>query len=475
MAKELLAVRLVLDAPPEKVAAALDKALLHGDPGSLQKEDLPMPDPILLEWQEFIRQDCTFSSEALRHGAKDVERHSCSLGLRPLCRGDKASPLPLQPFDDFAFEVNLAKRAASRIRVLGRWTSSFEDDSAHGFFLKVEVPFGPEYLQRIQLSQLCEVKRSSVGSELTRRLLCDDFLQQTRHEDMKDSTVAIARLHSFMIEIEARAWAICHGFALIESWRGLREDYPWALKSAENAVAAYRFGSGHSGPAQKEVWPLFDTGRAQSLSEGLFEMLPAVCNKRMELQGALQEGNVEVESFASLLDRICRRADSCADIFRRFVDLGSGRGMAVFTAHALFPFRSCVGFEISPEYNESARLLAQWYVKEGFANGMHVLPDLMFIQGDVLTEDWSDASVVFANCVTWPSTLVAAVARKALRLRPGAVMISGKRLPSEAAVMRGFDFRGEACLGDWTPYAVELWVYQRIIISEFVDIKYQNI
>ena len=28
-------------------------------------------------------------------------------------------------------------RAASRIRVLGRWTSSFEDDSAHDFFLKV--------------------------------------------------------------------------------------------------------------------------------------------------------------------------------------------------------------------------------------------------------------------------------------------------------------------------------------------------
>lgn len=30
MAKELLAVRLVLDAPPEKVAAALDKALGGG-------------------------------------------------------------------------------------------------------------------------------------------------------------------------------------------------------------------------------------------------------------------------------------------------------------------------------------------------------------------------------------------------------------------------------------------------------------
>lgn len=33
-----------------------------------------------------------------------------------------------------------------------------------------------------------------------------------------------------------------------------------AWLGAENAVAAYRFGSGHSGPAQKEVWPLFDTG-----------------------------------------------------------------------------------------------------------------------------------------------------------------------------------------------------------------------
>ena len=35
--------------------------------------------------------------------------------------------------------------------------------------------------------------------------------------------------------------------------------------------------------------------------------------------------------------------------------------------------------------------------------------------------------VVFLNCVTWPSSLLQAVARKALRLRPGAVVISGKR------------------------------------------------
>ena len=27
---------------------------------------------------------------------------------------------------------------------------------------------------------------------------------------------------------------------------------------AENAVAAYRYGSGHAGPALREVWPLYD-------------------------------------------------------------------------------------------------------------------------------------------------------------------------------------------------------------------------
>ena len=38
-------------------------------------------------------------------------------------------------------------------------------------------------------------------------------------------------------------------------------------------------------------------------------------------------------------DRVCRRADASADIFRRFVDLGSGRGMAVGSSGSL----CCIG------------------------------------------------------------------------------------------------------------------------------------
>lgn len=40
-------------------------------------------------------------------------------------------------------------------------------------------------------------------------------------------------------------------------WRG--RITLW-LVGAENSVAAYRFGSGHAGPAMREVWPLYDTG-----------------------------------------------------------------------------------------------------------------------------------------------------------------------------------------------------------------------
>ena len=175
-------------------------------------------------------------------------------------------------------------------------------------------------------------------------------------------------------------------------------------------------------------------------------------------------GNVEVESFALMLDRLTRRAGQ--EVWRRFVDLGSGYGVAVLTA-AMFPFKECVGglamsislpflacfvprgFEISPEYHAAARELLLAASQESFTA---LESDRSLLRGDVLTEDWSDASLVFANCVTWPKQLVAAVARKALRLPVGALVVSGKRFPNEKEVMRGFDFRGEACLGDWTPW-----------------------
>ena len=39
---------------------------------------------------------------------------------------------------------------------------------------------------------------------------------------------------------------------------------------AENAVAAYRYGSGHAGPALREVWPLYDAGAFHPKGEIVF-------------------------------------------------------------------------------------------------------------------------------------------------------------------------------------------------------------
>ena len=95
-----------------------------------------------------------------------------------------------------------------------------------------------------------------------------------------------------------KAWASCHGFGLVEVWRGLREDYGWLQKSSENGVAAYRFGSGHAGPAPREVWPLFDLSKAQSLARVVSQKLPELRTKR-PLQGALQEGHMARERGVS--------------------------------------------------------------------------------------------------------------------------------------------------------------------------------
>lgn len=172
-----------------------------------------------------------------------------------------------------------------------------------------------------------------------------------------------------------------------------------------------------------------------------------------------------VESFAAVLDRVCRRAAPEADIFRKFVDLGSGPGHAVLTAHALMPFRSCVGVELVPDVVASARSLSRRYVDDGLAAMARSTGDAahLFVEGDCLHDfRWSDASVVFAHNVTWPDELVRGVAQRALELRHGAVFLSAQSFPDEPEILEAFDFRGEACLASWTDGSVHLWAYQRI-------------
>ena len=52
-----------------------------------------------------------------------------------------------------------------------------------------------------------------------------------------------------------KAWASCHDLALIEVWRGLRDDYTWALKS--HFVPEIAKDLGGMGSFFKRAWDCF--------------------------------------------------------------------------------------------------------------------------------------------------------------------------------------------------------------------------
>lgn len=277
-------------------------------------------------------------------------------------------------------------------------------------------------------------------------------------------SLRFARRMQFVLEMETRAWLACHGFPLVEVWRGARLPVPWATKTLHKCIGSFRFAAGHAATAvsEREEGPRFDRALARRLAREL-PGLPKDPQSRKS--GQFLEGFVDAESFACLLDRVCRRAPPEADILRRFVDLGSGRGHAVLAAHCLFAFRSCVGCEIASDVMAGARAAAALYEASGLAARAPSGLAPVFVEGDFLTDfDWSDASVVFANAVTWPRSLIQRIAQQALRLRKGAVLVTAVRaLPvDEAPILEAFDLRGEACLMSFQVAPVQLWAYQRL-------------
>eukprot|EP00930_Biecheleria_cincta_P040789 TRINITY_DN27938_c0_g1_i1.p1 TRINITY_DN27938_c0_g1~~TRINITY_DN27938_c0_g1_i1.p1 ORF type:complete len:719 (+),score=118.69 TRINITY_DN27938_c0_g1_i1:49-2205(+) len=521
---ELLTVSAVLAAQPGAVAAALDEALLSGRPGEIsgcrgltenQVKELcckwlgvgdeswgkaakhcleavndagyPVPYPVAAEWTDFVQAGHKFDAQQMYLGALYCEVVSHSQGLRPLRHTDQIAEATELDKETISFKVMPKHRGASQISVLSHWVCEDwgSQDAAHGYLLRVS-PLDDSFVSNLRnaggtcswYTLKCEVKPIDGGlrTQISRTLLNEGLVSETQGKELvsmstkargtENFIVGTCRQISWNLEFELRAWLACQSFPLVEVWRRLRQPEAWAVTSSENCVAPFALCSGHAGYAEIEVWPTFDTAHAHMLLQGLKDYMPAIltvednCSK-----GILAEGNVQIESFAGLLDRITRRATTEADIFRRFVDLGSGRGLAVITAHALFPFLNCVGVEIVPECVASARALAQRYIDLGLSQSAKAQcdPAQLFVEGDLANDlDWSDASVVFVNCVTWPANMIKLVTHRALSLQRGAVLLTTKRFPADMEVSEAFCFRGEAILGDWSQHVVRMWVYRRI-------------
>ncbi len=84
----------------------------------------------------------------------------------------------------------------------------------------------------------------------------------------------------------------------------------------------------------------------------------------------------------------------------------------------LFDFSSLVGIEIVPGLHEQAEEVIGKLV--GKIGGKR--PSL--ICGSILEENWADGDIIFANSTCFDESLMKAIAEKAVRLRPGSIIIT---------------------------------------------------
>jgi precorrin-6B methylase 2 len=143
----------------------------------------------------------------------------------------------------------------------------------------------------------------------------------------------------------------------------------------------------------------------------------------------LAYGEIRFEGFSKLLATTQPKAGEI------FYDLGAGAGKAVFCAALLYPWKKCVGIEILPSlYQESLMQLEKFHadprIKKRHAPAQH---NIQFVHADLLSQNISDADVVFINATTFYDAFWKQVVQKINTLKKGTRLIIGsKRLPEES-------------------------------------------
>ncbi|KAJ8600349.1 hypothetical protein CTAYLR_000675 [Chrysophaeum taylorii] len=138
---------------------------------------------------------------------------------------------------------------------------------------------------------------------------------------------------------------------------------------------------------------------------------------------SLVYGEVDFSSFARVVRKLKKK---------RFYDLGSGSGRAVFAARLLGDFDECTGIEILDRLHDAAETIRRAYDKK--TRALVVNDRVRFVKGSFLDYDWSDADLVFANSTCFEDDLMDQLARRAENLEPGAVVITfTKGLPDDTS------------------------------------------
>lgn len=111
-----------------------------------------------------------------------------------------------------------------------------------------------------------------------------------------------------------------------------------------------------------------------------------------------------------------------------FYDVGSGSGKVVFAAALLYPFAKCIGIEILSSLH-GIGLIAQEHYHKFFD-----YPKIELYRGSILDLtvcDWTNGDVVYANSTCFSNDLFLGMAKIAMKMKKGSVMITlSQLLPS---------------------------------------------
>ena len=144
-------------------------------------------------------------------------------------------------------------------------------------------------------------------------------------------------------------------------------------------------------------------------------------NKLKDSRSTLVYGEIAFASYAIAMEKVKNKYGGLQESGGIFFDLGHGTGKPALAAALLHDFDSVNGIELLDGlYNLSLQLKSIWMEK------IHcLLPDtkqrteVHFMQGDITVEDWSHATMCFANSTCFDDPLMKKLADKAELMASG--------------------------------------------------------
>ena len=107
-------------------------------------------------------------------------------------------------------------------------------------------------------------------------------------------------------------------------------------------------------------------------------------------------GEIEYTSFAAILATVNKIVGPEFADFKTFYDIGCGRGKPVFAAAMLYDNLEAIGVEMVGSLIQQAESALSRAKKSEHAS-MSALQRVRFLEADCMTQDYSNADIIFAN------------------------------------------------------------------------------